>query len=97
MKGVMYKCTPLSGVRIKQTGSELIGKVEWPNSKVPYTELKINIIRLKYESINFKYEVIFLAKASRKNNINRNTLSRHIKNNIDKVLSGFIWKEVTNA
>lgn len=38
-----------------------------------------------------------ITEASKKNNVNRNTLGKYIKNNIDKILGGFIWKEVTNA
>lgn len=38
-----------------------------------------------------------ITEASKKNNVNRNTLGKYIKNNIDKTLGGFIWKEVTNA
>lgn len=38
-----------------------------------------------------------ITEAARENNVNRNTLGKYIKNNIDRVLKGYIWKEVTNV
>lgn len=38
-----------------------------------------------------------ITEAARENNVNRNMLGKYVKNNIDKVLGGHIWKEVTNA
>lgn len=94
MRGIIYKYTSpsekVSGdyIFIRKTSDDFPLLID--------TSRKLNRTLVgKYSQDGETYRSI--TEAARENNVNRNTLGKYVKNNIDKVLGGYIWKEVTNA